>query len=267
MKNLHLILVNKAVASLYHCSNTRDLFTTRQTSDDLLYEVYITSDEEVKEGDWCLEFNVLGYAGTVCKAPRIIPSECFDKKIILTTDQSLIKDGVQAIDDEFLEWFLNNPSCEKVEVNDLYGYPNVIHTSYKMVIPKEEPKDVVLGYKTSLDAQMLDKNGLEEPKQETLEEAAEKIYPNAGYDDEMWCDSGELFREKFIEGAKWQGQNSYSREDMINFAEFVSGYPDKNRNQLGQILHAKSRYDGAERTSDLLMIWADLGRTAKDQTV
>lgn len=233
MKRIHLILVNNAVASLYHCSNTRDLFTTRQTSGDLLYEVYITSDEEVKEGDWCLEFNVLGYAGTVCKAPRIIPSECFDKKIILTTDQSLIKDGVQAIDDKFLQWFVKNPLCEEAEVVDLYGYPNVIHTSYKMVIPREEPK------------------------QESLEEAAEKIYPNAGYDDEMWCDSGELYREKFIEGAKWQGQNSYSREDMINFAEFVTGYPDKNRNQLGQILHAKSRYDGAERTSDLLMIWAE----------
>jgi hypothetical protein len=38
------------------------------------------------------------------------------KKIILTTDQDLIKDGVQAIDDEFLEWFVKNPSCEEVEI-------------------------------------------------------------------------------------------------------------------------------------------------------
>jgi hypothetical protein len=56
---------------------------------------------------------------------------------------------------------------------------------------------------------------LEEPKQETLEEAAEKIYPNAGYDDEMWCDSGELFREKFIEGAKWQQERMYSEEEVL----------------------------------------------------
>ena len=49
---------------------------------------------------------------------------------------------------------------------------------------------------------------------ETLEEAAERIYPNAGYDDEMWCDSGELFREKFIEGAKWMQERMYSAEDM-----------------------------------------------------
>ena len=36
------------------------------------------------------------------------------RKIILTTDQSL--NGVQAIGDTFLEWFVKNPSCEKIEV-------------------------------------------------------------------------------------------------------------------------------------------------------
>lgn len=39
------------------------------------------------------------------------------KKIILTTDQDLIKDGVQAIDDEFLEWFSSkNGNVNFVEV-------------------------------------------------------------------------------------------------------------------------------------------------------
>ena len=39
---------------------------------------------------------------------------------------------------------------------------------------------------------------------------------------------------------------------MIKFAEFVATYPDKNRNYLNEMLHAKSKYDGAERTIDLL---------------
>jgi hypothetical protein len=30
------------------------------------------------------------------------------QKIILTTDLDLIKDGVQSIDNEFLEWFVKN---------------------------------------------------------------------------------------------------------------------------------------------------------------
>ena len=42
------------------------------------------------------------------------------------------------------------------------------------------------------------------------------------------------------------------KEQMVKFAEFVATYPDKNRNVRGDILHAKSKYDGAERTIDLL---------------
>lgn len=36
----------------------------------------------------------------------------------VTTDQSL--DGVQAIDDEFLEWFIKNPSSDMVEIESNY---------------------------------------------------------------------------------------------------------------------------------------------------
>jgi hypothetical protein len=43
-------------------------------------------------------------------------------KVILTTNNLLIKNGVQAIDDDFLEWLVKNPSCEEVEV--IYGLFN-----------------------------------------------------------------------------------------------------------------------------------------------
>ena len=49
---------------------------------------------------------------------------------------------------------------------------------------------------------------------ETLEDAAEKVYPNDGFKDEIWADIGEVFREKFIEGAKWQQERMYSEEDL-----------------------------------------------------
>jgi hypothetical protein len=42
------------------------------------------------------------------------------------------------------------------------------------------------------------------------------------------------------------------KEQMCSFAEFVATYPDKNKNVNGEMLHAKSKYDGAERTVDLL---------------
>lgn len=62
---------------------------------------------------------------------------------------------------------------------------------------------------------------------------------------------------------KSQETHPFSEEDMIEFAEFVATYKDKNRNYLGQMLHAKSKYDGAERTIDLLELW----KSEKDKIV
>jgi hypothetical protein len=158
MKNIHLIHVNRAKASLYHCSNTRDFFTTRQTPDDLLYELYITNSEEIKEGDWLYS----PAAKEVLYASHDMLSWNSDttqehkgwKKIILTTDPKLIEDGVQPIDDEFLEWFVKNPSCEEVEVG--YGWIRLTETNnegYWVSIPdnqfemqQEEPKQATKCY-------------------------------------------------------------------------------------------------------------------------
>ena len=73
------------------------------------------------------------------------------KKIILTTDQDLIADGIQAISDEFINWFVKNPSCEEVEVSDYIkqigwesdenGRDMILNKRfYEIIIPKEEPK-------------------------------------------------------------------------------------------------------------------------------
>lgn len=77
--------------------------------------LYITSDEEIKEGIYTIDLRF----NTIVKITTLNIEDCkigfYDgslKKIILTTDQDLIADGIQTIDDEFLEWFVNNPSCE-----------------------------------------------------------------------------------------------------------------------------------------------------------
>ena len=49
----------------------------------------------------------------------------------------------------------------------------------------------------------------------------------------------------------------FCEQDMIEFAEFVAKYPDKNKNYKSEMLHAKSKYDEAERTIDLLKIWKE----------
>lgn len=82
--------------------------------------IYITSDEKIKEGDWCIvkPFNCDKFAKLIrFKKENGTLYNLACSKIILTSDQDLIKDGIQAIDDKFLEWFLKNPNCEFVEID------------------------------------------------------------------------------------------------------------------------------------------------------
>ncbi len=172
--------------------------------------IYITNDEEIKEGDWVITNNGLLAKVTTEFDWHFINS----KKIILTTDQDLIKDGVQAIDDEFLEWFVKNPSCEFVEVckNPFYEQSNY---EYYKIIPKEE----------------LDYSHLLQPigtKQETLEEFALKLFPDKSF----WIGSGDTSRlydpnlndrERWIQGAKWKQERSYSEEEVIDLLETQRG--------------------------------------------
>jgi hypothetical protein len=105
--------------------------------------ISITSDEEIKVGDYVLYHEdkisqVLGINIDELKLDRggVWRSSC--KKIILTTDQDLIQDSVQAIDDDFLEWFVNNPSCEFVDTSLVWETATIFE--YFIIIPKEEPK-------------------------------------------------------------------------------------------------------------------------------
>ena len=168
-----------------------------------LYEIdtdlyIINSSEQINFNDYYITTS-----NTIAKAD-IGGSEVANKnkspKIILTTNKWLIKDGVQAIDDKFLEWFVKNPSCESVEVKHFgtcCGNQSITqcincekyNPVYKIIIPQEEPK------------------------QETLEETAEKFYPPKTTD--LIC-SPKLVRDAFVAGAKWQAERMYSEEEVHN---------------------------------------------------
>lgn len=114
-------------------------------------EIYITSQEEIKEGNYWLyfcPFNGLDYGDNGNPIVKNnLPETWFlklhdkhnYKKIILTTDQDLIKDCVQPIDDEFLEWFVKNTSYKEVKVEKTRSY-NEIDSPYEYltIIPKKE---------------------------------------------------------------------------------------------------------------------------------
>lgn len=189
--------------------------------------IYLTSDEEIKDvrphkGKWQLEKSQI-----LNKFPNYLTdlSEC--KLIIMTTDQDLIKDGVQEIDNEFLEWIIKNPSCESVEVT--YNYEKYLETIeelkdsigitpqltklkkvYKVIIPKEEYKQFVkCRCNNGLQAEncIMNCGHGQELSEEKAEAYARKIwgeYYDNEYDTGMDLTYGEACKNDFLAGMEWQ---------------------------------------------------------------
>jgi len=168
MKNIHILPTDKP-SRIYTCGialyiNKVDL------EHDTNQHIYITNNEEIKEGDWYYDTTV----NEIFKNDKIFLNGFGYKKIILTTDDLLIKDGVQAIDDEFLEWFVKNPSCEFVKT--LWTIPAYkIEKEYIIQIPKQKPKQVLgVNYEFSIDDEAM---SIEIPivKQETFEDKLKEL--------------------------------------------------------------------------------------------
>jgi hypothetical protein len=228
MKNIHLLPTEKpSVLYKRNDLNTFHLgdFDICEPNDTLRtnQHIYITSDEEIKEGDWMIRGN---------EQPTLVTHDFFwdfgDRyhKIILTTDQDLIADGVQAIDDEFLEWFVKNPSCESVETKVVdfevdmgLGDECIEHSSYyKIIIPQE---------KNTIITDWLDKHGNPEidnkvKKQLELEEAADNwVFETNGH---KWSNNDNTAGDNygsFKAGAKWQAERMYSEDEVRNIANWA----------------------------------------------
>ena len=112
MKNIHLLPTqSKTRLFLSDYGKILNLASYPETFYTTGQNIYITSNEDINENDYIITLNK-----KVIQVFYILSEEVANgKKIILTTDQDLIKDGVQSIDDEFLKWFVKNPSCEEVD--------------------------------------------------------------------------------------------------------------------------------------------------------
>ena len=137
MKNLHVLPTDHPSRLRYNIK-TRiwelNEFHKYHTDIKSTHNIYITSDEEIKMQNWCITAKgnllqmiegdtALGFALLGCK------------KIILTTDPHLIEKDVQPINEVFLEWFINNSSCEEVAIDF-----SLVSGSfkYKIIIPSSE---------------------------------------------------------------------------------------------------------------------------------
>jgi hypothetical protein len=148
MKNVHVLGTDKPTR-LFTSDSELILAGYPKTTFKTGKNIYITNDEKPKLNDWFLDtldkvvFKVT-YEDILTTQLDGLPSNF--KKIILTTDQDVIKDGVQAIDDEFLEWFVKNPSCERVDVENKRFFNGFLDPEYAspkwkykyiITIPKE----------------------------------------------------------------------------------------------------------------------------------
>ncbi len=166
--------------------------------------IYITSDEKINYSNeqWLLVF---GWHETYVYYHNEPTTYYNDhKKIILTTDQDLIEDGVQPINYEFLEWFMKNPDCEYVETTLIYdhenhpelpGNPIEKWSFYEVTVPKEMTK------------------------QEILKEAASSHADSIRF---LMSTYNRLhIQDGFIAGAKWHAERMYSEEEVMYSEEEV----------------------------------------------
>ena len=204
MKNIFLIPTDKPSKLSINCQTglLQLGLNNRMFHDDV--NIHITSNEEIRVSDWYY----LPRTNDVYKCNEDPTELNLERtfgvsKIILTTDQDLIKDGVQEIPDEFLEWFIKNPSCEYVDLIGLRKEKGYEFLGYEIIIPTEESK------------------------QETLEEVAEKIADNF---EEPNFKAGVIYG--VIEGAKCQQGKMYSEEDMIKAIKFGELYQKSGQKSL-----------------------------------
>jgi hypothetical protein len=219
MKNIYILSTNKP-SRLHNTFN----FLRLESGFDLSpynQHIYITSDEEINENDYIITSD-----GKLVQVSYLLSKDVEGgSKIILTTDQDLIKDGVQAITNTFAEWFIKNPSCEWVEIETKDNW--YVHTGsgkywedepirmkrllnlgdyeYKIIIPKEEPKqektfDDVLDESLSKGKLILEELKLMNAKREKLEEDTKKLK-------ELWKISEDKDLGEFIKGGKYIQQD------------------------------------------------------------
>jgi hypothetical protein len=283
MKNIHILPTDKP-SRLVQIKNNLFFTTTTEIPGGFFNHIYITSDEKIKEGDWFIHKTNADCSLHKCidrpSKQNVIGDDNIDyflgfcKKIILTTDQDLIKDGVQDIDDEFLEWFAKNSDCEEVEtfidimgcsLENCNGNPCV---NYKIIISKEKQKQYIIdimkadeelglyeepkqikcycGHTTYCDC-----SPQEEPKQETLEETAERLFPK-----EKHPTSFETLRKAFISSAGRQQRQQEKLEKLKDLsywrANAEEDYMKVPISVLRYITELENRMYSEEEVIDLL---------------
>ena len=165
MKNIYVIPTDKPSRLIIQNGNKLILGNEEYSIIENRQHIYITTSKDIEVGD----YYYLPRVNSIYKCIEDSTGLNLERrlgvgKIILTTDPELINDGVQGIDDEFLEWFMENPGCEYLETYQFGFDDSIIGHSKKWYTLTPEPKQITL-------EEAVDKDGYlvkEEDKQEIL---------------------------------------------------------------------------------------------------
>jgi hypothetical protein len=121
MKNIHVLPTDKPTGIFQSNSGLQFSIRDKVRVEPLKgFHIYITSDEEIKKGDWCINLNSSYEHKELCRIDNQIELERYAqkigndcKKIILTTDQDLISNGIKQISDDVLLKIIENINSGK----------------------------------------------------------------------------------------------------------------------------------------------------------
>jgi hypothetical protein len=254
MKNIHLISTDKPSRLWINnlLQGKLELHKEVLIGNNTAQNIYITSnnhndisDEGINHvaGSWVLDTT----RNKVYKTSVNIISGDDIQKIILTDNADLIKDSVQAIPDEFLQWFVKNPSCEEVDVmTDAFTVKEMSmlplgtrNLKYKIIIPQEKPKQLFTDYPiTELGDEEFKESPIREcellsyddnkycyVKVEGIEKEIKRcyIYPQKGRCGEIDCVSIDEIKELLKEEPK---------QETVEESMEKNGYHDKPSDDL-----------------------------------
>lgn len=221
MKNLYL-LPSPNPSRLYYFGDSPELRLTKYPNLFRAFErstqhIYITGDGTLNEGDWTIwkdqlfkvdSNNAYSYTNNVTLAYAIK----YLKKVILTTESL---DGVQAIPEEFLKWYIENQNCKEVIIIEksrccgrCNGVDDLCYTDMccndHQVYGCETCYGKKVEYSVTIPKDKIMERFIANAKQETLEEVAHKMLDDYGIKS-MGQSIGVLEVKKLmVKIAKWQ---------------------------------------------------------------
>jgi hypothetical protein len=226
MKNIHILPTDKP-SSLFEIDGHLIINKEQLIQPKYYRNIYITNDEDINENDY-----IITKDGRLVQVSYLLSKDLEGaSKVILTTDHDLFKDDVQAINDEFHDWFVKNPSCESVETYSL-GIENSDtgesgHYKYEIIIPQEEQTKCYCGHTSFCDCG---------PKEETFikTDNVDGQWLSPVPTERAWQEEKlvEIFEHYPNASPKWQYMNGliqnsldakqmYNEEDMIEFAVWM----------------------------------------------